>query len=907
MDEEFIESKYGKNEPTIKYLKDENIEFSKTIKKCTTVNKDDLNESAGSNHTSYQELPSVCSRKSQQMADEPEINETKLDNSSIEKEDTIEKSLFKKTFETKKTSCLNMSLQSITSQCTIDSLAKRVQSLVGPIDYRKIEPKKDESKRSVINYDSIYKELDNIQDTLRMQHSFNKHLEKITQSRAEIKDLLNSDKLSDTTNTTYSSATKVSPLSFSQSASSIDSILKNKYDYAPLSKQYQTDQFHSFTEDETQYFSKKLNDLKTDLEQLSLINQSINKDVNFTPKYDTPKLKNYLTTSLTRMNSCQYEQIRPIKKSAFESDADLLPNYKFNHNNSITTKKFTTKTSYSNTDTETIESSHSESDDAQSPQFSSDVYGSAYKKYNQTEYKPHGIYDRHKDLNSNKMDDNQLKTDDKLDPEYLRLMDKKLKKLIKKNLNKDLKTSSSLRNLTEKDNAISWEIEPVTKKTDDSMISQVSTAPSYEIAPPHPYLPLRDVPMHEIVKKLQREFELETPNTTKSNELNKLWIDIKNKVNFDQQEQPELSNLNNLINNPVRTLLENTALDQEKPNSLNRDKIKEMIEFQKQRHERRVKALEKLAKLERLQADKLKQILKINQNNDEAFTPQMYDLFIQQNSSNYLQDESNIGNQTIVDLDEAFKTENLSIIIDDKKIDQTKQKKIKFIEQLNNKSNVEVLNLKNTTIYEQPDNVIVVKENQNKDARCFFTIPNETKFSSKSETLIVPKYTKSISSYSMTNLSNKENSEPKKLSLQEAFETYRFDLISRSRQRQKEIQFRAEQRQTELEFEAQQIENYHKRLKTQQMNKKLQFIKKKNEAMVRNSTKGLMFEINVDNFMHKRQMTQQDIKQQTKKMYEKLPEVKQKQLQQRAEEIKRNNRLKSSIYRKVIINNLFSN
>ena len=159
----------------------------------------------------------------------------------------------------------------------------------------------------------------------------------------------------------------------------------------------------------------------------------------------------------------------------------------------------------------------------------------------------------------------------------------------------------------------------------------------------------------------------------------------------------------------------------------------------------------------------------------------------------------------------------------------------------------------------------------------------------------------------MTNLSNKENSEPKKLSLQEAFETYRYDLISRSRQRQKEIQFRAEQRQTELEFEAQQIENYHKRLKTQQMNKKLQFIKKKNEAMVRNSTKGLMFEINVDNFMHKRQMTQQDIKKQTKKMYEKLPEVKQKQLQQRAEEIKRNNRLKSSIYRKVIINNLFSN
>ena len=60
-----------------------------------------------------------------------------------------------------------------------------------------------------------------------------------------------------------------------------------------------------------------------------------------------------------------------------------------------------------------------------------------------------------------------------------------------------------------------------------------------------------------------------------------------------------------------------------------------------------------------------------------------------------------------------------------------------------------------------------------------------------------------------------------------------------------------------------------------------------------------MFEINVENFMQKRQMTTQDIKKQTRKMYEKLPEVQQKQLKQRAEELKRANRLRSSIYRKV--------
>ena len=147
--------------------------------------------------------------------------------------------------------------------------------------------------------------------------------------------------------------------------------------------------------------------------------------------------------------------------------------------------------------------------------------------------------------------------------------------------------------------------------------------------------------------------------------------------------------------------------------------------------------------------------------------------------------------------------------------------------------------------------------------------------------------------------------ETKKLSLQEAFETYKYDLISRSRQRQKEIQFRAEQRQKELELEAEQIEDYNKRVKSQQLlSRKLLSLKKRTavELFARKSwnTKAVMFEINVGNFMHKRPMTQQDIKKQTRKMYEKLPEVKQKQLNKRAEETKRANRIRSSIYKKTL-------
>jgi len=154
-----------------------------------------------------------------------------------EKQDTFENNLFKKSCLDQsllfKKNNLNTSIQSVTSQCTIDSLAKRVQSLVGPIDYKSSSSNLKETKHSAINYESIYKELDTIQDTLRIQHSFNKHLEKLTASRNEIKDLqqqTNNDQLSET-NTTFSSATKVSPLSSATSNEHLNSIKLPKTNY----------------------------------------------------------------------------------------------------------------------------------------------------------------------------------------------------------------------------------------------------------------------------------------------------------------------------------------------------------------------------------------------------------------------------------------------------------------------------------------------------------------------------------------------------------------------------------------------------------------------------------------------------------------------------------------------------
>ena len=351
----------------------------------------------------------------------------------------------------------------------------------------------------------------------------------------------------------------------------------------------------SFKQDETKYFSQKLNDLKSDLEALSLINNSIKKDVSFVShhhlKYpassgggsetlpmqnlesrSAAKFKNYLTTSLTRMNNLanfDFERRAPVK-STFESDPDIYrqqskhiisPSANYNRK-FINTAMFRSAKSYSNTDTETIESSHSDSDDAKSPIFSSDVYGSrpshlknysimsqqmnksAIHEFSIEKAHSVGIYDRKKfnsfepktmmSLTRNEfLDKEPTSQTDQLDPDYLRLMDKKLKKLLKKNLSQDLQLNKEKgkigkNTLKEKENAIAWDIEPMNdyKNTtnDESIVSKASTAPSYDISPPpHPYLPLRDVPMHEIVKKLQREFEMESKNNDKMAEMNKLW------------------------------------------------------------------------------------------------------------------------------------------------------------------------------------------------------------------------------------------------------------------------------------------------------------------------------------------------------------------------------------------------
>jgi len=309
-----------------------------------------------STNTSYQELPSISASKTTSRLDEnaeitplfqdEEAAKNPLENiSSIEKDDTALNSNNNLPVQPQqgppppsvKAINLNTSLQSLTSQCTIDSLAKRVQKLVGPVDYNRTstythhticnKPSTisgggglaaiDASRHSLINYDSIYKELDSIQDTLRGQTSFNKHL----------------DTLASTAGGQHSYETKYQ--SHNESINSLNSKYKSlsKFDFANVgSGGY--DEKNSYFEEA----SKNISSLKSDLAEIGRIKS---KPVNNTSTYKfsetlatTPVTttttstrdqasKNYLTTSVTRMNTLS-TPLLSSNNNAYSNSSQLI-------------------------------------------------------------------------------------------------------------------------------------------------------------------------------------------------------------------------------------------------------------------------------------------------------------------------------------------------------------------------------------------------------------------------------------------------------------------------------------------------------------------------------------------------------------------------------------------------------
>jgi len=330
---------------------------------------------------------------------------------------------------------------------------------------------------------------------------------------------------------------------------------------------------------------------------------------------------------------------------------------------------------------------------------------------------------------------------------------------------------------------------------------------------------------------------------------------------------------------------------------MNKDKIQELIQAQKQKHEKRMRELEKLAELEKIQAEKLKNIML---DDSSLLMSNSFFTNLANSKEEYLVKKRNLQySNTINRFDEFSELNEISTINNENNI----------------KPSVQILDLKNTTVHEQPSGVRVIKENQS--SRNLFDyhhynhqINRKSPFDRRNTEIYIAKSSNTNNfnkRMSLANSSNNNNTNNKlktnvglsnnfeinlldrnaaNMSLQEAFETFRCDLISRSRLRQKEIKYRAEKRQQEA---AELLKHNHQN----------EFNNNNTENRKNNKKSCLKKSLTIASCDSRRRMSIQEIKIQNKKLYEKLPEVKQKQMQQRIEEEKRLNRIKSSIFKKV--------
>ena len=129
--------------------------------------------------------------------------------------------------------------------------------------------------------------------------------------------------------------------------------------------------------------------------------------------------------------------------------------------------------------------------------------------------------------------------------------------------------------------------------------------------------------------------------------------------------------------------------------------------------------------------------------------------------------------------------------------------------------------------------------------------------------------------------------------MQDAFRMHKQELIYRSNQRLKDIKLRSEREKLKTELRNNKLiqidELNRKRLNDEKFKKKYDYMQ-------------IYFkpEEKKPNFTRRRHMSTKEIKNQTKKLYKKLPEVKQKELDKKMEEIKKHNRIKSAMFKKVV-------
>ena len=132
-----------------------------------------------------------------------------------------------------------------------------------------------------------------------------------------------------------------------------------------------------------------------------------------------------------------------------------------------------------------------------------------------------------------------------------------MKKLLKKNVDKP----KQFENVRKKVNAVAWDIDAEGGE-EKEMAKENDTSNDDDLIVSHPYLPLRDVPMNNVAKKLQHELELEGElNRRLPKDLQKMWenLQIKQKSNekLTNNDVQALEKLEKIFKNPINGLSPN--------------------------------------------------------------------------------------------------------------------------------------------------------------------------------------------------------------------------------------------------------------------------------------------------------------------------------------------------------------
>jgi hypothetical protein len=381
----------------------------------------------------------------------------------------------------------------------------------------------------------------------------------------------------------------------------------------------------------------------------------------------------------------------------------------------------------------------------------------------------------------------------------------------------------------------------------------------------------------------------ESKRESSNNENNKVKVDM---INLKS------SSLKNIPKYIDQTLNEDEDDDGNSSSTMNleKEKVKEIIE-QKSKHEKRLHLLEQLVEMEKEHTERLRKIL-IDDSNKELSEEihQILDL-----SNPFIKIKNNNINKSMQKEEKCIQVIN---IYDERKRNRDEIKEICY-------------EIKKTRQKPKPP------------VTWFYPLADEASQNDYQKQIEGENCLKNSTS-SICSCCHEDMSKPpglydcwcrinKNMNLQEAFQLYKYDFISRSRQRQREIKINETRRKVESDLKTKTYLTLRNRLEAKLIHQQQQqkSTKKSNseyfliDALSSSNNKIHQHQDHHHHHNHhvsdrlrkcrinNHQINSDQIREQTKKKYQKLPEVKQKQIKKQLEENKKRNRIKYNIYKKV--------